>query len=295
VFTSPTKHYRHKCRFAIHRLDCLPADPNADADADIDADADADAGSPLGYFLYDHGTASVPVTQYPIASLEINAAMPVLLALLQADPVLRTGIRAATLLSTTRGALCVTLIYATDIGSAPGAGAWEAAAAGVRGQLRDALRQARRARVASEQTGDGGDGGEEGEEGDIYACGGEGGSSGGGGGVTVVGRSKGVRLLLGEEFVTERLRLVSGRALTYRQHIDGFSNPNPYVNTKCLDWLGEVFLAMDQACSLSSCNLLEMYCGNGNHTVAISQYFRHAVLVELNPVLCECAAANMKL
>ena len=78
----------------------------------------------MSYYIFDHGTASVAVLQYPIASLLINRAMPVLIQLLNANTELACGIQAATFLSTTHGDLSITLIYDKDI-SRP---AWEPAA-----------------------------------------------------------------------------------------------------------------------------------------------------------------------
>ena len=70
-------------------------------------------------------------------------------------------------------------------------------------------------------------------------------------------------MLLGKEHVREVFQLADGRQLQYQQHVDGFSNPNPYVNSLCLQWLGNIFEALEQQYQLSRCNLLEMYCGNG--------------------------------
>ena len=77
----------------------------------------------------------------------------------------------------------------------------------------------------------------------------------------------GVRVLLGPEHVHEVFHLSDGRTLQYQQHVDGFSNPNPYVNAKCLGWLGDILQSLDDRCSLSSLNLLELYCGNGTDSV----------------------------
>lgn len=72
-----------------------------------------------------------------------------------------------------------------------------------------------------------------------------------------------MRILLGEEHVREEFALTDGRVLSYQQHVDGFSNPNPYVNKMCLQWLGDIFESLTYKYLLSNCNLLEMYCGNG--------------------------------
>lgn len=83
--------------------------------------------------------------------------------------------------------------------------------------------------------------------------------------------------------VKEVLHLSDGRYLTYAQVEGAFSNPNGHVNEKALDWICSVVnqstieLSSDTV-SLSggkyplgpNVDLLELYCGNGNHTVAIA-------------------------
>jgi len=41
-------------------------------------------------------------------------------------------------------------------------------------------------------------------------------------------------------------------------------------------------------------DLLELYCGNGNHTVALAPYVRRIVAVELNKTLCDAANENLR-
>ena len=42
-------------------------------------------------------------------------------------------------------------------------------------------------------------------------------------------------------------------------------------------------------------NILELFCGNGNHTVAIAIYAKTVVSVEINKSLCQAAETNLKL
>lgn len=219
VFRSPTKHYRHKCRFAIHETDEATS---------------KSSGYRLGYYVYDHGEASVHVAQYPIASKEINAAMPKLLEVLCSDEVLSRGVQAVTFLSTTYGDLSVTLIYDMPIDSPEGL--WSGAAEQLRLSLKRYLQSSEVGLMTANDNKNV---------------------------LPVIGRSKGVRILSGPELVTESFSLSDGRTLKYHQHVDGFSNPNPYVNLKCLEWLCDILQSLDSSCDLKSCNLLEMYCGNG--------------------------------
>ena len=91
----------------------------------------------------------------------------------------------------------------------------------------------------------------------------------------------------------EVLHLADGRAVSYIQVEDGFSNPNASVNQLALDWICSVIehatanLANqcndsgDDSSSSSSngtrgcLDVLELYCGNGNHTVAIAAFARY--------------------
>lgn len=85
--------------------------------------------------------------------------------------------------------------------------------------------------------------------------------------------------------VKEVLHLSDGRKLTYVQVEGAFSNPNGHVNEKALDWICAAVnqstkeLSSDSVCRLTggkgdalgpNSDLLELYCGNGNHTVAIA-------------------------
>ena len=40
-------------------------------------------------------------------------------------------------------------------------------------------------------------------------------------------------------------------------------------------------------------SLLELYCGNGNHTVALARHFGRLLAVEIDPRLCEAAEHNL--
>lgn len=107
----------------------------------------------------------------------------------------------------------------------------------------------------------------------------------------IIGRCSGVCIVVKTNHVKEILHLSDGRQLTYLQVEGAFSNPNGHVNEKALDWICAAVnqsiteLSGDTVCTDSSCvengngsplgpsniiDLLELYCGNGNHTVAIA-------------------------
>jgi len=95
---------------------------------------------------------------------------------------------------------------------------------------------------------------------------------------------------VGRSYVSEAYTLRDGRCLRYRQPEGSFSNPNASVCIGTLDWLCSVVAAIDGA---KEASFLELYCGNGNHTVALAPYFKEVVGVELDPALVEAANENL--
>jgi uncharacterized membrane protein YgcG len=183
--------------------------------------------------------------------------MPKLLRLVSEDAVLSHGLRAAHFLSVKDGSsVVVSLIYDTP--------------------LQDTWRAAAAALVAT------------------LAC-----------GVSVQGRSRGKQVIEGVEHVLERLLLPGVSPVFYRQVEGSFSNPNPAVNEKVLGWLCECasgikaweqhLRSRDPSRSRAAETLLELYCGNCNHTCALARCFRRVVAVEINPVLCQAAEYNLGL
>ena len=80
--------------------------------------------------------------------------------------------------------------------------------------------------------------------------------------VSIIGRSKGKRIVIGKDYVEEKLQ-VAGRTFSYRQPEGAFTQPNGEVNQKMLAW------AYD-ALGERSDDLLELYCGNGNFTLPLA-------------------------
>jgi tRNA (uracil-5-)-methyltransferase len=111
--------------------------------------------------------------------------------------------------------------------------------------------------------------------------------------IKMIGRSKKVRVLVGkegdEDFITEALRLHDGRTIHYRQCEGSFSNPNGRVNERVLDWICHQVSCAHKECAN---RLLELYCGNGNHTMALAHRFKQICGVELDKELCKVATQN---
>lgn len=105
--------------------------------------------------------------------------------------------------------------------------------------------------------------------------------------VVVVGRSRRLRLFVGAErpAIFETLH-VDGRALVYEQVEGEFSQPNAAVCESMLSW------AARATANSTDHDLLELYCGNGNFTVALAPNFRQVLATEMSKNNVLCARAN---
>jgi tRNA (uracil-5-)-methyltransferase len=112
--------------------------------------------------------------------------------------------------------------------------------------------------------------------------------------VSFIGQARGVKVVAGEEFLTETYSLSDGRCLQYKHVFGHFSNPNAYACEHTLEWLSAAVRTMIPSDQRQGRDLLEIYCGNGNHTVALAPLFRAALAVEINPSLCAAAEDNLR-
>jgi tRNA (uracil-5-)-methyltransferase len=103
-------------------------------------------------------------------------------------------------------------------------------------------------------------------------------------GVSIIGRSRQQRLVVSKDYVDEVLN-VDGNALYYRQIEGGFTQPNAYINQHMLAW------AKVQSKNLNG-DLLELYCGNGNFTVALAQHFDKVLATEISKPSVKSAQYN---
>ncbi|HHD72700.1 MAG TPA: tRNA (uridine(54)-C5)-methyltransferase TrmA, partial [Epsilonproteobacteria bacterium] len=91
----------------------------------------------------------------------------------------------------------------------------------------------------------------------------------------ILGRSRKQKVILSDEFVTEKLR-IDGREVTYRHYESGFTQPNPAVNVKMIEW------AITQAQKTGGGDFLESYCGLGNFTIPLSRYYDKVLATEVS-------------
>ena len=103
--------------------------------------------------------------------------------------------------------------------------------------------------------------------------------------VRIVGRSRGQRLVIGRDYVTEELT-VAGRTFRYRQPEGAFSQPNGVVCQKMLAWAHDALGERDD-------DLLELYCGNGNFTLPLATRVKRVLATEISKSSVIAALANL--
>jgi len=104
----------------------------------------------------------------------------------------------------------------------------------------------------------------------------------------IMGRSRKQKVILSDEFVTEKLD-IDGETFTYVQYESGFTQPNPTVNVKMIEW------AIKQAKKVGHGDFLESYCGLGNFTLPLSHYFDKVLATEISKRSIHAALENCKL
>lgn len=106
-------------------------------------------------------------------------------------------------------------------------------------------------------------------------------------GVKVVGRSKGQKVVLSEDWVNETL-CVNAEYYHFKQPEQAFIQPNASVNEAMLSWAVKQIPASDT-------DLLELYCGIGNFTIPLSANYRRVLATEVSKVATRAAVDNLDL
>ncbi|WP_312241823.1 tRNA (uridine(54)-C5)-methyltransferase TrmA [Pantoea sp.] len=91
--------------------------------------------------------------------------------------------------------------------------------------------------------------------------------------VQLIGRATKTKICLDRDYIDERLP-VAGREMIYRQVENSFTQPNAAMNIQMLEW------ALDVTAG-SRGDLLELYCGNGNFSLALARNFRRVLATEI--------------
>lgn len=104
--------------------------------------------------------------------------------------------------------------------------------------------------------------------------------------MNLIGRARKQKFDLDQDFVIEELS-VAGKKLIYKQVENSFTQPNAGVATKMLEWAIDVT-------KNSQGDLLELYCGNGNFSIALAPNFRKILATELAGPSVDAAQYNIE-
>ncbi len=104
--------------------------------------------------------------------------------------------------------------------------------------------------------------------------------------IDLIGRSRKTKRCVDRDFVTESLRC-NGRSYSQRQFENSFTQPNAVVAQKMLEWAVSCTEHSDG-------DLLELYCGNGNFSLALAQNFRHVLATEVAKSSVRAAEHNIE-
>lgn len=79
--------------------------------------------------------------------------------------------------------------------------------------------------------------------------------------IQLIGRAAKTKIILEQDHIDEVLP-ISGKSIIYRQIENSFTQPNAGINIKMLEWPINIT-------KNTKGDLLELYCGNGNFSIAL--------------------------
>lgn len=104
-------------------------------------------------------------------------------------------------------------------------------------------------------------------------------------GVAIIGRARKQKCVLQRDYVTETFHL-GGKTLHYQQIENSFTQPNGEMNLNMLNWVRAI-------CLHNQGDLLELYCGNGNFSIALADCFRQVLATEIAKSSVRAALENI--
>lgn len=104
---------------------------------------------------------------------------------------------------------------------------------------------------------------------------------------SIVGRSRKQKLILNQEYLLDSVDL-DGREYRFVCYDNAFSQPNPLINRKMLEFTLSCIKEDAQ-------DLLELYCGGGNFTIPLSQKFEKVLATEVAKTSIKALKTNLAL
>ncbi|MCU4676379.1 tRNA (uridine(54)-C5)-methyltransferase TrmA [Catenovulum sp. 2E275] len=103
--------------------------------------------------------------------------------------------------------------------------------------------------------------------------------------VNIIGRARKQKVLVEQDYVTEKLT-VAGQTYSYQQVENSFTQPNGLINQAMLEWASSISAQLNG-------DLLELYCGNGNFSIALAKYFNKVLATEIARTSVKSAQHNL--
>lgn len=101
----------------------------------------------------------------------------------------------------------------------------------------------------------------------------------------IIGRARKQKVIIGKEYVNEVLS-VGNQTYSYQQVENSFTQPNGCVNQQMLLWA-------KQATEGRGGDLIELYCGNGNFSIALAENFERVLGTEISKSSVHSAQFNI--
>ncbi|WP_457560577.1 tRNA (uridine(54)-C5)-methyltransferase TrmA [Caminibacter sp.] len=105
--------------------------------------------------------------------------------------------------------------------------------------------------------------------------------------VDFIVRKKGRKYVFDKNYLIEELE-IDGKIYKYKIIENTFTQPNREMNKKMISW------ALNAAENLRG-DLVELYCGNGNFTIPLSEKFNKVIATEINPESIQAATYNAEI
>jgi len=105
--------------------------------------------------------------------------------------------------------------------------------------------------------------------------------------IYIIGRSRKQKVVITQDYITETLT-IQDKKYRFNYIENSFTQPNPRVNEKMVNWALEKF-------SSARDDLLELYCGAGNFTIPFATQFDKVLATEISKSSINAAKANMLL
>lgn len=104
--------------------------------------------------------------------------------------------------------------------------------------------------------------------------------------VHIIGRARKQKIALDQDFVNE-VFTIENKPYHYQQIENTFTQPNGYINQQMLTWSRSVV-------GQNTSDLLELYCGNGNFSLALADRFNKVLATEIARPSVRSANLNLQ-